>query len=262
MNAAAAAGASRHPGGPLPVAEGVPRRASLALVVIVVAVVAVVVVAMAASSPPPRAADDPGRGPRRAGSLFRARRGRRLPPDDAAGPRHDRGRAAPRPRAPPPSRACSRSGTKAPPFTLKTPPGETVSLADLRGKAVLLEFFATWCPHCAAEAPHLPRARRRAADGEGTRFVVGRTATARTRRASSPTTSTSGSPFPALLDPGPRPRSPSRTTADAGRSRRRYGVGFFPTFYVIDPHGPDRVALRRRAARRAAAPAARAGRRA
>src|SRR5262249_43649364 len=46
-------------------------------------------------------------------------------------------------------------GAQAPDFTLRTPTGTSVSLRDLRGKAVLLELFATWCPHCNAEAPHL-----------------------------------------------------------------------------------------------------------
>ncbi|MGG7381741.1 peroxiredoxin family protein, partial [Escherichia coli] len=41
-------------------------------------------------------------------------------------------------------------GAQAPDFTLRTPTGTPVSLRALRGKAVLLEFFATWCPHCNA----------------------------------------------------------------------------------------------------------------
>ncbi len=48
----------------------------------------------------------------------------------------------------------------APGFRLKTPEGTPISLAALRGKVVLLEFFATWCPHCVAEAPHLARLAR------------------------------------------------------------------------------------------------------
>jgi thiol-disulfide isomerase/thioredoxin len=46
-------------------------------------------------------------------------------------------------------------GNVAPDFSLQTPQGKTVSLRSYRGKATLLEFFATWCPHCDVEAPHL-----------------------------------------------------------------------------------------------------------
>ncbi len=47
--------------------------------------------------------------------------------------------------------------SKAPDFTLKDLNGKTVSLSALRGKVVLLNFFATWCPPCRAEMPALNR---------------------------------------------------------------------------------------------------------
>src|SRR5664279_4161707 len=44
-------------------------------------------------------------------------------------------------------------GVQAPDFTLLTLDGSKVKLSDYRGKAVLLNFWATWCPPCKVEMP-------------------------------------------------------------------------------------------------------------
>jgi len=48
-------------------------------------------------------------------------------------------------------------GDKAPDFSFTTEKGKTTKLSDLKGKVVWINFFATWCPPCRLELPHLQK---------------------------------------------------------------------------------------------------------
>jgi cytochrome c biogenesis protein CcmG/thiol:disulfide interchange protein DsbE len=50
-----------------------------------------------------------------------------------------------------------QEGFSAPDFTLKTPTGESYTLSDLKGQAVLVNLWATWCPPCRAEMPAMQK---------------------------------------------------------------------------------------------------------
>jgi cytochrome c biogenesis protein CcmG/thiol:disulfide interchange protein DsbE len=54
----------------------------------------------------------------------------------------------------------SIAGRKAPDFALEMG-GRQTHLSDLRGKVVLLDFWATWCPPCVQEAPSLNALQQR-----------------------------------------------------------------------------------------------------
>ena len=125
-------------------------------------------------------------------------------------------------------------GSAAPAFALHTQVGKPFTLASLRGKTVLLELFATWCPHCAAEAPHLkalydklPHDRYAFvsvnADSEDAGSVLAYHIWF-------------GLPFPSLLDPGSAPGSFS-SPGSPGPVSSAYRAHVLPTFYVIGRDG-------------------------
>jgi peroxiredoxin len=131
------------------------------------------------------------------------------------------------------------TGKAAPDFALQTPTGEKVKLSDYRGRTVLLEFFATWCPHCQAEASHLIALQGLLekdkyaflsvnADGEDPASIH---AFERWFKV----------PWPSLVDPG-SPAGSFKASGGAGAVTRAFGISLYPTFYVIDPKG--RIAWR------------------
>ena len=58
------------------------------------------------------------------------------------------------------------SSRSAPAFTVRTLEGKTLRLQELRGRPVVLDFWATWCAPCRASMPHLDRIQERYA-GDG-----------------------------------------------------------------------------------------------
>ena len=57
-----------------------------------------------------------------------------------------------------------RAGFLAPDFELTSASGETLRLSDLRGRPVLLNFWASWCPPCREEMPAFEQAYRQYQD--------------------------------------------------------------------------------------------------
>jgi len=93
-----------------------------------------------------------------------------------------------------------RPGQEAPGFTLpRLDGGAPVSLADLRGKVVLLNFWATWCKPCEDEMPAMQRLHQALA---GTDFELLAVSTDEERAPVEEFRKRLGLGFPILLDPG------------------------------------------------------------
>lgn len=116
--------------------------------------------------------------------------------------------------------AANTSEVAAPDFTLPGLGGE-VALADFRGKYVLLNFWASWCPPCMAEMPDLYAYHRQYQDAGFTLLAVNVAedeATVRTFLAAN------GFDFPVALD----------TT---GAIYQQYGGAGLPSSFLIGPQG-------------------------
>ena len=114
-------------------------------------------------------------------------------------------------------------GREAPDFTLTDVHGQEVRLADLRGKAVIVDFWATWCPPCQALMPDLEAIARKYSD-----------------RLEVVAVSVDGDPE-AVVPPFAREHGYSFTlTADARGhevARAWGGTRGIPCTYLVDPDG-------------------------
>jgi len=113
------------------------------------------------------------------------------------------------------------SGMRPPTFNSSTPAGQTVALADLRGRVVLLAFWTTWCAECRLEMPLFESLHRDfAAQGLAVLGVNGREGTGAIAQYAQEL----GLTFPLVVDP-----QGSITTA--------YGVIGLPTTFLIGRDG-------------------------
>jgi cytochrome c biogenesis protein CcmG/thiol:disulfide interchange protein DsbE len=116
-------------------------------------------------------------------------------------------------------------GQPAPAFDLQTVGGAHVTLAGLRGKTVVVNVWATWCPPCQQETADLVAAHKQLA-AEDVAFV-----------------SVDSTERPALVKAFAAAKNITWTqTVDTDQAFvKAYDVRYFPTTYVIDPDGVLRV---------------------
>jgi peroxiredoxin len=120
------------------------------------------------------------------------------------------------------TRSVKRSGYPAPSFRLTDLSGREYRLAELRGKIVFLNVWATWCPPCRDEMPSMETLYRRLAGEDFVMLAVSEDAQG--AQAVAPFVRELGLTFPILLDPD-------------GIIPRKYGVTGYPETFVIDRAG-------------------------
>lgn len=126
-------------------------------------------------------------------------------------------------------------GDAAPELRLPLIDGDTASLADYRGRVVMLNIWATWCPPCVTELPSMQRVYEAYADRGLEILAVAvdhrpgeRQADGRVVGVVSEFVDRFGLTFPVALDP-------------TGGTERLLEVNYLPTTFLIDRQGRIRA---------------------
>ena len=110
----------------------------------------------------------------------------------------------------------------APDLVLTDMAGKKVTLADLKGKVILLNFWATWCPPCREEMPTLETLYQTYKDHKN--FVFLSVDSSEPKATVADFLAKNPYHFPVLLDLN-------------GAVSAEYGISAIPTTYLIDPQG-------------------------
>ncbi|MDR4889507.1 redoxin domain-containing protein [Fredinandcohnia sp. QZ13] len=115
-------------------------------------------------------------------------------------------------------------GQLAPDFTLKTINGEELTLSAFRGKKVILNFWASWCPPCKAEMPHMQEFYVENKDSNIVLLSVNLTTAEKKSSDVAKFVDEYELTFPVMLD----------EKGDIGQTYQAYAI---PTSYLIDSKG-------------------------
>jgi thiol-disulfide isomerase/thioredoxin len=118
-------------------------------------------------------------------------------------------------------------GGETPPLELRDLDGKMQNLQDYRGKVVLVNFWATWCPPCRAEMPSMQRLRAKLA---GKPFVILAVDMGEAGEQVRAYLKEIKVDFTVPMDTG-------------GKALKQWKVFAFPTSYLVDPDGKIRYAL-------------------
>lgn len=113
------------------------------------------------------------------------------------------------------------AGKMAPDFALTDIQGKTIKVSDLKGKTVLLDFWATWCGPCGADGPSLDKLYQKY--GGKSLVIIG------------VSVNEERSIVQKFLSEHPHEYSIALTTEN--EMPRPYQIGVFPTYIVIDSEG-------------------------
>lgn len=116
-----------------------------------------------------------------------------------------------------------QAGFLAPAFSLSTLDGQNISIDELRGKAVLINVWATWCPPCRAEMPAMQRVYEEY-HAQGFEILAVNSTAQDTLGNLDPFIAKYGLTFPILLD-------------ESGSVTRLYRVVSLPTSFFIGRDG-------------------------
>ena len=115
-------------------------------------------------------------------------------------------------------------GQMAPDFELPTPEGEMIALSDLKGKYVLIDFWAAWCRPCRQENPNVVSAYQKYA---GENFEILGVSLDRTKEAWVQAIEEDGLPWKHVSD----------LQYFNSRAAQLYKINAIPATYLIDPEG-------------------------
>jgi len=114
-------------------------------------------------------------------------------------------------------------GSAAPDFELDTLSGDSMSLSSLKGKKVIINFWATWCPPCRSEMPDMQKIQDEH-NGDVVVLAVNLTNSESSIDTVDKFVSELGLTFPVLLD-------------QKGQINNQFEVLSYPTSYFVDEEG-------------------------